>query len=160
VLGGVGLDLAAVQSHVAQFDQSCLPAEAKDLGEQTGQGREMALAKRGDGVVVGVLITGQHPVGDLFVGGSLQPAGRGLALGISVDEELHEHGRVISRAAAKLVFLVGAHDGRKIQGVDHVGDEEGQVIRGEPLLEAGGKKILLIEIVGQEVPGHRWLPPG
>ncbi len=146
--------LGAVQGHVTQLDEAGLLTEAKDLGEEATERREMAFAKRGDGVVVGVLVAGKDAVGDFFVGGALQLAGRGLALGVSVDEELEEHGRVISGAAAKLVFLVGVHDERQIQRVDHVGDEEGEVVGREPLFQAGRKQILLVEIIGQEVPGH------
>ena len=58
-----------------------------------------------------MLIAGKDPVGDLFVGGPLQLARGGLALGVAVDEGLQEHGRVVSRAAPQLVFLVFGHDG-------------------------------------------------
>jgi hypothetical protein len=48
VLGGVRLDLRAVERHVAKFHQTGLAAQRQHLSEQTGQSREVPLAEVAD----------------------------------------------------------------------------------------------------------------
>ena len=98
--------------------------------KEAGKGSEVAAAKGGDAGVVGVLIGCQHAEGQLFPGGLLDLARRGLAHAVGVEQELHHEGRVIAGAAAQLVLLVGAHDLREVEAVRHVTDEPDQAPRG------------------------------
>ncbi len=145
---------------MAQLDQSRLLTEPKDLGEEAGKSGEVALTEGGDGVMVGVLIAGYDAVGDFFTGGTLQLTRGGHASGVAVEQEPCEHGRVIPGAAAEFVLLVFARYGRENEGVDRVGDKQGQMIGWQPVFQAGRQKILVIEIVGQKLPGHEPPPCG
>jgi len=111
VLRGGGLHLGAVQRHVAQFHQPRGLAQPQALDEQPGQRRQVALAERGNAVVVGMLVTGQHADGDIAIGGALDLSRRPQARAVRIEQHRHHHGRVIGRLAPPVARLIRTVDG-------------------------------------------------
>lgn len=121
------------------------------LQEQPGQGRQVGLPKRGEGVVVRVLIRREDPVGDLLVGGPLDRPGRGLPCAAAIEQELHQEGPVVGRLAAPVAGLVRRDDRGKIQrGLHDITEEQGQVPLREPVPEGRGQQEQLLGVVGLE----------
>ena len=79
VLGGVGLDLGAVNGDVPELAEARLPAQLQHLREQARERGQMLLAERRDAVVVRVLVARQHPKRYVLVRRSLDLARRRLA---------------------------------------------------------------------------------
>ena len=149
VLRRVGPDLGAVQGHMPQLHQPCLPAQLQHLVEQTGQGCQVILAKVGDGAEVGVVVGRQHPEGDVLVEPLGHAPGRHHPGAVPVEQHLHHHPGMIGRAAPLLTLVAGG-DGREVQLVQHVVDEISQMVLGQPLLQSRRQQQLLVGIVGTE----------
>jgi hypothetical protein len=114
VLGGVGLELGAVQRDVAELDQSRLPAQAQPLHEQPGQCLEMAPPELIDDAKVRALHPGhRHDVEALLARPGDPPRGVD-ALGVGVQQERHHHRRMVGRLAP-LLPLVLRQDRREVQ---------------------------------------------
>ncbi len=60
VLARVGADLGPVEGNVAELNQAGFAAKLADLDELAGQGFEVASSKLANGVVVGMLVGGDH----------------------------------------------------------------------------------------------------
>ena len=75
---------------------------------------------------------------------------------VAVEQHLDHHPGMVGRAAPVLALVAGG-DGREVQLVHHVGDEVGQVILGQPLLEGRRQQQLLAGIVGTEGLAHQRL---
>ena len=69
VFGSIGLDLGAVQCHMAQAHHAGLLAQPQDLDEQALEGIEVAAPELADPAVVGLLVSGQHAKSQVFVAG-------------------------------------------------------------------------------------------
>ena len=132
MLGGIGFDLGPVERHVPQLHEPGLLAEPQHLHEQGPQRLEMPLPERGEAVMVGMLVRGQHPIRHVLVRRPLDLPRRRLARAVRVDQELDHHPRVVRRLPA-LFALVGGEDRREIQRLHHVAHEQGQVALGQPL---------------------------
>ena len=132
VLGGVGPDLRTVDGDVAELDQPSSLTEPKHLYEQPAECLQMLLAKGRDGVVVGMLIAGQHPKWHLVVSRSLELARGRLADAVTVHQQFHHHRGVVTRPAAQILGIIHRADRRQIQAVDHVTHKQRQVSLGQP----------------------------
>jgi hypothetical protein len=94
VLARIGLDLGAIQGHVAQGHQSGLPAQHQHLPEQPAQSGQVALAEQADGPEIR-LLEADH-------GSEIHPLDAGLGyfpggehpLRVGVEEERRHHGRL------------------------------------------------------------------
>ena len=75
VLAGIGFHLGAIQGHVPEAHHAGLLAQPQDLNKQTFERIEVAAAEVADPAVVRLLITGEHPEGQILVAGALNLAG-------------------------------------------------------------------------------------
>ena len=132
--GGVGPHLGPVQGHMAQLHQSRLLTQRQHLQEQAPQRLQMVLAKVGDGAEVGSVVGRQHPEADVLVETLGNATGGGHPGAVAVEQHLDHHPGVIGWPAPPFLF-VADRDGREVQLVHHVGDEVGQVLRRQPLLQ-------------------------
>ena len=119
---------------MAQLHQARLPAQFQHLQEQAGQCSQVVLPEVGDGTEVRRVVGRQHPEGDVLVETKSNPARGRHSDAVAVDQDLDHHPGMVGRAAP-LFALIAGHDGGQIQLVDHVGDEVGQMVRGQPLLK-------------------------
>ncbi len=94
VFGGIGLDLGAIQSHVAQAHQARLLAQPQHLHKQALEGIEVAAAELADPAVVGLPVAGEHPEGGILPAGPLDPARGWYADALGVQEQHHHHPRL------------------------------------------------------------------
>ena len=154
--GGVGLNLGAVQRHVAQPHQSSPLAQFQHVPEQVGKRCQVVLAKVGDGAKVGGIVGRQDPERDVLVETLGDAACGGHAGAIAVEQHLDHHPRMVGRVAT-LLALIAAGDGRQVQLVHQVGDEVGRMVRWQPLLERGRQQQLLLGLVGTEGLAHQRL---
>ena len=90
-LGGVGGDPGAVEGERADRDQAGLAAEDQYLGEELGQLVGVACAKAGDRRVVGHLVGGDHPEGDVLGAAALDPPRGALADRVGVEQQRDHH---------------------------------------------------------------------
>jgi hypothetical protein len=74
-IGGVGRDLGAVQRDHAQADQPGRRAQLQRLDQEPGQRVLVAHPEVGDRHVVGELVAGQHPEGEVLDTASLDLPG-------------------------------------------------------------------------------------
>ena len=59
----------------------------QSLHEQTGQRFQVLLAKRGDGIVIGMLIGRQIAKADIVIGGVFDPARTGDAQAVCIEQQ-------------------------------------------------------------------------
>ena len=86
-LGGVGIDLGAIDRHRAQPQQPGSAGQQQDLQECGLDGHLAGLAEGRDRVVVGMQIGGHEPHGDVAIGRALDPRRREEAIGVTVDQQ-------------------------------------------------------------------------
>ena len=84
---GVGVDLRAIQRHRAHLQDAHFPRHAQNLDEQSLDLLEKALAKRGDRVVIGMVVGGDVAERHRIVGRPLQLAAREDAGGVPIDDQ-------------------------------------------------------------------------
>lgn len=150
VVARAGLQLGAVDGHVARLDESRAPAQFERLDEELGERLEMLLAEAGDGVVIRMLVGGEVAEGDAVVGGLLDAARTGEAGGVAIEQQPREHFRVIARGAAAVLAPVGFQNRIEIQLADDLGDEAGQVIFRQPVVQGRRQQERLIESRGSK----------
>jgi hypothetical protein len=75
MFGGIGLDLGAIEGHVAQAHQARLLTQPQHLHKLARQCIEMNEAEITDPAVVRLLIAGEHAEGQILVARSLNLAG-------------------------------------------------------------------------------------
>jgi hypothetical protein len=86
VAGGVGGHLGAVERDHAEADQPGGGAQLQRPDEEPGQRGLVAGAEAGDGHVVGGLVAGQHPEGEVLGAVALDLAGGAHPNGIGVQQ--------------------------------------------------------------------------
>ena len=86
MLGGVGLDLGAVESHVAQADEFHRLRDQQHLHHQAFNLRQKALTEGVEGVVIRVFVGRDIAERHRVVGGALQFAAPEHARGVAVDQ--------------------------------------------------------------------------
>ena len=123
-------------------------AELEHLAEKPCQGRQVAPAGGRDAIVVRVLVGGQHPVGDILLGGPLDLAQGGFPRAVSVDQQLHHQGEVVRQLPAPVARLVGREDRRQVQGIHHIAHEQGEVSLREAVAHRRGQQEQLVGILG------------
>jgi len=153
VKGRVGLDLGAVKGHHPNPDQAGRGAQPENLDEAVREGLFVRLPEPRDGAVVGGGVGGDHPEGDVLVAPALDPAARSLADAVGVEQERHHHLGLEGRGAPP-VLPVPHIEGAKIHLLDGIQEEPGEVVLGQPLLEARGQQVGLVSVTGEEVAGH------
>jgi hypothetical protein len=129
----VGLDLGAVHSDGAQLDQAHLARQAHDLHEQVREFLQVQCAEVTDRAVGGEVARGQNTECHVFVQLARDLARAEHAGGVAIDQHLDHHGRV-ERLVARAVLVIARVERAKIQSVDGVANEVGQVPFGQPIL--------------------------
>jgi hypothetical protein len=75
VLAGIGLHLGSVEGYMTQAHHPRELTQPQNLNEKTFQSIKAAAAKLADGAVVLLLVTGQHPEGQVLIAGTLNLPG-------------------------------------------------------------------------------------
>jgi hypothetical protein len=155
VLAGIGFDLGAVEADAAELDQPHGLRDEQDLGEQRRQLVEETLAEVGDGAVVGVGVGADVAKRDRVVGRLRELAAGEHARGIAVEQQRHQHRRVIGLGAGA---GVGPHQRTKVELIDDLHHKPGQMVLGQILLHRRREKIRCLPIDQHEVDGHAAYP--
>ena len=144
-----GPQLGAVEGHPAEPDQSGLCAQGEHLDEQGVDGDQVTAPEARDGAVVGGGVAPQPAEGHVDVAPPLHLPGAGDPGRVGEEQELEHHRRVIGRSARGLdVGVVDAE--RSSMVVDHLGDEAGLVVLGQPVVERGRQQERLGLVVVAE----------
>jgi hypothetical protein len=138
-VGGVGSHLGAVQCDQAQADQAGGGAQLQGLDEEAGQGLLVADAEPRDGHVVGQLVAGQDAEGEVLVAAPLDLSGRAHPHGVGVQPHPQQGLRVVGGMPVP-VGTVGAQERLKVELVDHVQHEPGQMVGGQPVTKIWGSR--------------------
>ena len=104
VLTGIGLDLGAIQRHMAQAHHPRLLAEAQHLDKQLLQCFQVAAAELTDAAVVRLLIAAQHPESSVLVAGTLDFSGGGDADAVGVQQQHRHHPGVKPLLAPRILM--------------------------------------------------------
>jgi hypothetical protein len=152
-LGGVGGQLGPVEGDGAEPDHPGGRAQLERCHEEPGQGLLVAGPEARDGDVVGRLVGGQHPEGDVFGAAAFDLAGGAHPDGVSVQQHAQQGLGVVGGVAVPVV-AVGSVEGLKVELVDHVDHEPGEVAFGEPVAQVGWQQEGLVAVAAQEVVGY------
>jgi hypothetical protein len=107
----------------------------------------------GDGHMIGRGVAGQDPEGDVFVAAAFDLARGADAGAVGVQQHPQQHPRLVGGVAVP-VGPIGLEERAKVELVDHVQDEPGQVAFGEPVAQVRWEQERLVAVTGKEVVGH------
>jgi hypothetical protein len=133
---------------MAQAHHPLLLAQPKDLHKQALEGIEVAAAELADPAVVGLLVAGQHPEGQILVAGTLDLAGRNDAHAVGVKQQHRHHARVKPLLPTRILGLGRDQDLGEIQLVDQIQQEIHLVVFLEPLARRGRQQGGLLRLPG------------
>ena len=153
LVGGVGGQLGAVQRNHTQPHQPGGGAQLERGDQQAGQGLLVAGAEAGDGYMVGGLVAGQHPKGEVLAAAPLDLAGGTHADGVGVQQHAKQGLGVVGGVAVPVGPVAGIESGQ-VQLVDHVQHEPSQVFGWQPVAQAGRQQEGLVAVAPQKVVGH------
>jgi hypothetical protein len=153
LVGGVAGQLGAVQGHGADLDHAGGGAQFQRLHEEAGQGLLVADAEARDGRVVGGLVGGKDPKGDVFLAAPFELAGGAHPKAVAVQQHAQQQLGVVGGVAVAVV-AVGPGEGGQVELVDDVQDEPGEVALGEPVAQVRGQQEGLVAVATQEIVGH------
>jgi hypothetical protein len=103
--------------------------------------------------MVGELVAGKHPEGEVLCAVPFDLPGGANPDGVGVQQHTEQQLGVIGRVAVP-VGAVDAQERLKVELVDHVQDEPGQVVGWQPVAQVGREQERLVAVAGQEVVGH------
>ena len=156
--GGVGPHLGPVQGHHAHPHHADPPTQGQHLDEQVLQRLLVVHHEPGDRPVVGLVVAGDHPVGDVHLAQPGHVARRHHSLAVAVDDEGQHHVGVIGGAAGTVVGMASVQGARVQLGHD-LEHEPRQVLGGQPLPHARRQQEKLIAITHHVRPGHARIVP-
>jgi hypothetical protein len=104
--------------------------------------------------MVGGLVGGQHPKGDVLKAATLDLARGAHPQTVGVEEHAEQQLGVIGGMAVP-IGPVRPVEGFEVELIDHVEDEPGEVAFGEPVAQVGREQEGLVPITAKEVVGHR-----
>jgi hypothetical protein len=115
-----------------------IPAAAHSFSEATRNPASalVAGAEAGDGHGVGHRVGGQDPDGDVLGAASFELAGGADPQAVAVEEHAEQQLGVVGGMAVPVV-AVDLVEGLKVELVDDVQDEPGEVAVGEPVAQVG-----------------------
>ena len=116
------------------------------LHRQARQGRQLALPKGRDAVVIGGRLAGQHPVRNILVGGALDPPRARLPATPRIQQQPDHHHRMIRRLGAPISAFVHLHDLGEVQRVEDIQHQPRPVPFGNPLAHLGRQQQSLISV--------------
>jgi len=158
VLGGIGLNLGAIEGHMAQAHHAGLLTEAEDLNEQVFQRIKVAAPEFTDAAVVRLLVAGQYPEGQILVASPLDLPGRDDPHAIGVEQQHRHHPRVKALLAAWILGLSGDQDLGEIQLIHQIQQEIHLMVLSQPLTRRGRQQGGLIRLPGAERLGLLYAP--
>jgi hypothetical protein len=153
LVGGIAGQLGAIQRHRADADHAGGGAQLQGLDEEPGQRLLVAGTKAGDGHVVGGLVGGQHPEGDVLGQAAFDLAGGLNPKTVAIQQHPEQQLGVVGGMAVP-VIPVRLVEGCEVELVDHVEDEPGEMLLGEPVAQVGGQQEGLVAVAAQKVVGH------
>jgi len=153
VLGGVGLDLRAVERHVPELHQPRRAAQPQHLHEQRAQRREVPAAELRDRAEIGTAHAGhRHEVHPLLAR-PLQLARRIDAAAVTIEQQRHHQRRMIGRIAALLA--IAREDRSKVKlRADRLTDEVSRVLRRHEILDRRRKQPHLVHVPSSKGLAH------
>jgi hypothetical protein len=150
-IGGVCSDPGAVDGDRADRDQAGLGAEGEHLAKEPRELVLVAGPKARDRRVVGLLVGGDHPEGDVLDQAAFDLS-RG-ALGDRVGVEQQGDHWVVGRSAPAVVPVV-RKERLQVHLRDGIENEPGEVVVGQPLAQVGRQEQLLVAVAREEVLAH------
>jgi hypothetical protein len=144
LVGGVG-HLGAVQRDGADVDHAGRGAQPQRLPQEAGKRSLVPHAEAGDGHVVGGLVAGQDPEGDVLGAAAFDLPGGAHADAVRVQEHPQQGLGVVGGVAVP-VGAVHAVEGRQVELVDHVEDEPSQVLVGQPVAQVRREQEGLVAV--------------
>jgi hypothetical protein len=114
-------------------------AQLQGLDEEAGKGLLVADAEARDRHVVGELVAGKHPEGEVLVAAPLDLPGGAHTDGVGVQQHAQQRRGVVGGMAVP-VGAVGTQERFQVQLVDHVEDEPGEVVAGSQSRRSGGSR--------------------
>ena len=139
----VGLDLGPVQTDRAQLHQPHRLRHQQDLHEQRFELAKEALSEIRDGTVIGIGVGADEAKRNRVVGGLRQLAAGEQASGIAVEQQRHQHRRMVGRRARP---PVSRHQMAQIQLINDVDDEPCQVFLRQVILYARRKQLRCVPV--------------
>ena len=131
VTAGVGVDLRAVEADRSHLQHAHLARKQQHADEQPLDLLEKAPPKRGDRVVVGVVVGGDVAERHAIVSRALELAARKHPGGVAVNQNPQQHPGMVRRRPGS---AIGADHAAKIDLVDHLDDKAGQMPLRQPRL--------------------------
>ena len=149
----VGGQLGPVQGNRADLDHAGRGVQLERGDQEPGQGLLMAGAEARDGDVVGRLVGGQNPEGNVFSQAPLDLPGGAHPKAVAVEQHAQQGLGVVGGVTVAVV-AVGSVERGEVELVDHVEDEPGEVAVGEPVAQVRREQEGLVAVAAQEVVGH------
>jgi hypothetical protein len=153
----VGGELRAIDRDEAELAEPGRGTEPEDVGEEFAKGGLVVDPEAGDRRVVGELVGGDDPVGDVAVAASLDLARRALAGRVGVEEEGGHHRR-LERRCPPAVGPVASVDRTEVHLGDGIEDEPGEIVIGQPIADRDRHQVLLVPLDRPEVVAHHCPP--
>jgi hypothetical protein len=155
VPAGAGVDLRAVQPDRAHLQNANLARQLKNLDEQLLDLLQEPPPKRGDRIMVGMIVGRDETKRHRVVGRPLQlPTGERPGR-VAVNQQAQQHpGMIRSRTRAS---ISSAHPAQ-VKTVDHFDDEPRQMLLRKPLVYRRRQQIPRLPINRPEI-GHQKSPP-
>lgn len=151
VLGGIRLDLGSIQTHAPNLQALEFFGEQQDLIEHFLEMWQEPTPKRGNRIMVGMLIGRDITEGHRVVRCNLDLPARSDARGVSVKQKGHEHFGMIRRRATAFIRL-SYHP--KVQLRNQLHDEPCQMLLRKPVLNTRRHQKQRVTIVRNEVVRH------
>jgi PadR family transcriptional regulator PadR len=153
LVGGIAGQLGAVQGDHADLDHAGGGAQLEQLHKEPGQGVLVADPEPRDGHVVGELVGGQHPESVVLMVAPFELAGRTDPKAVATEEHAEQELGVVGGMAVAVV-PVGQIERLKIELIDHVEEEPGEMILGEPVAQVGWGQEWLVAVAAKEIVSH------
>jgi hypothetical protein len=150
---GVGGHLGAVQRDHAQADQAGRGAQLQRGHQEPRQRLLVAHVEARDGHMVGEVVAGQHPEGEVLAAAAFDLPGGAHPNRVGVQQHAQQRLGVVGGVAVP-VGPVGLEERLKVELVDHVQHKPGQMIGWEPVAQVRWEQEGLIAVAAQEVVGH------
>ena len=143
VARSIGVHLGAIQADGSQLQHPHHLGIAQHLDKDRFDLLQKPPAETVDRVVIRMIVGGDVAHRDRVVTRSFQGAAGEGARGIAIQQQRHQHRRVVRIATPTGVALL---EFRPVQLFDDVHNEAGQMIVGQPLLHARRKQVLRFAI--------------
>jgi hypothetical protein len=121
--------------------------------QQPGQGVFVADPEPGDGHVIRCGVAGKDPEGEVFVAAAFDLAGGADPGAVRIQQHRQQHPGLIGGPAVP-IGPIRDQEPIKIQLVNHVEDEPGQVVGRHPVAQVGWEQKGLVAVASKEAISH------